>query len=152
MPRVVLYSLFFVLCSMLMLPCLLFVVLPSFFLSSSCLVIHPYFVLCYLSHFLIPFYFLFIILFSFFFFLPCSLFFLPPSFFFLPHCSLFFLLKVGVKNGILSFEQFYELVELVNQVSIALDGDEELIGESFPLFLLCSLLFALCSLFLLCFC
>jgi hypothetical protein len=24
----------------------------------------------------------------------------------------------------LSFEQFYELVELVNQVSIALDGDE----------------------------
>lgn len=38
--------------------------------------------------------------------------------------------EVGVKNGILSFEQFYELVELVNQVSIALDGDEELLGES----------------------
>jgi DNA-directed RNA polymerase subunit N (RpoN/RPB10) len=38
--------------------------------------------------------------------------------------------EVGVKNGILSFEQFYELVELVNQVSIALDGDEELLGKS----------------------
>ena len=35
--------------------------------------------------------------------------------------------EVGVKNGILTFEQFYELVELVNQVSIALDDDEELL-------------------------
>jgi hypothetical protein len=38
--------------------------------------------------------------------------------------------EVGVKNGVLSFEQFYELVELVNQVSMALDGDEELLGKS----------------------
>ena len=37
--------------------------------------------------------------------------------------------EVGVKNGILTFEQFYELVELVNQVSLALDGDEELLGD-----------------------
>ena len=37
--------------------------------------------------------------------------------------------EVGVKNGILTFEQFYALVELVNQVSEALDGDEELTGE-----------------------
>ena len=37
--------------------------------------------------------------------------------------------EVGVKNGVLSFEQFYELVELVNQVSMALDGDEELLGS-----------------------
>lgn len=37
--------------------------------------------------------------------------------------------EVGVTDGILSFEQFYELVELVNQVSIALDGDEELLGK-----------------------
>ena len=37
--------------------------------------------------------------------------------------------EVGVKNGVLSFEQFYELDELVNQVSMALDGDEELLGD-----------------------
>lgn len=37
--------------------------------------------------------------------------------------------EVGVKNGILTFEQFYELVELVNQVSIALDDDEELLRD-----------------------
>ena len=37
--------------------------------------------------------------------------------------------EVGVKNGILTFEQFYELVELVNQVSMALDGDDDLLQD-----------------------
>jgi hypothetical protein len=38
--------------------------------------------------------------------------------------------ECGVKDGVITFEQFYDLVALVNQVELALDNDEEeLLGD-----------------------
>eukprot|EP00596_Hydrurales_sp_CCMP1899_P010927 CAMPEP_0119043630 /NCGR_PEP_ID=MMETSP1177-20130426/24302_1 /TAXON_ID=2985 /ORGANISM="Ochromonas sp, Strain CCMP1899" /LENGTH=129 /DNA_ID=CAMNT_0007012175 /DNA_START=229 /DNA_END=618 /DNA_ORIENTATION=- len=38
--------------------------------------------------------------------------------------------ECGVKDGVITFEQFYDLVALVNQVELALDNDEEdIVGD-----------------------